>query len=63
MGLIDCGASFSALNWPAAALAGLPARGDAAYGSAAVPALGVVVVGVDGKPQARGRAEGGGRRE
>jgi hypothetical protein len=29
--LLDCGASFSAINWAAARLVGLPARGDRAY--------------------------------
>jgi hypothetical protein len=31
VGIVDCGASFSALNWKAAALAGLPPKGDPSY--------------------------------
>lgn len=30
--LLDCGASFSAINWAAARLAGLPPQGDRAFG-------------------------------
>lgn len=48
VGVVDCGASFSALNWQAAALAGLPPRGDARYGT---PGQGVATIGVDGRPQ------------
>eukprot|EP00887_Chlorella_sp_A99_P000088 scaffold16.g88.t1 len=51
VGLLDCGASFSAINWQAAALAGLPPRGDPAYGVPGQPTQGVAIVGVDGKPQ------------
>ncbi|KAL4421485.1 hypothetical protein ABPG75_010776 [Micractinium tetrahymenae] len=70
VGILDCGASFSALNWKAAVLAGLPPKGDAAYNTRE---RGVAIVGVDGKPQvlpttsvqfsfagAPHRAEGGG---
>lgn len=51
VGLLDCGASFSALNWQAAALAGLPPKGDPAYGTHSKRDVGVAVVGVDGRPQ------------
>lgn len=46
VGIIDCGASFSALNWQAAALAGLPPKGDRLYAHG-TPIYGV---GIDGKP-------------
>jgi hypothetical protein len=47
VGIIDCGASFSALNWGAAALAGLPPRSDqAAWGAGPK----IFSVGVDGRP-------------
>lgn len=57
--MLDCGASFSALNWQAAALAGLPPRGDAGY---AKGPGGVAIIGMDGQPQVGGRAawQGGG---
>lgn len=45
------GASFSALNWQAAALAGLPPRGDRSYApSARGGSPPIYAVGVDGKP-------------
>ena len=53
VGILDCGASNSALNWRAAALAGLPPRGDAQYGSPGKATPGLAILGVDGKPQAR----------
>jgi hypothetical protein len=46
VGIIDCGASFSAVNWAAAGLMGLPPRGDRAYGSGPT----IYSVGVDGRP-------------
>ena len=47
VGLVDCGASFSAINWAAARLLGLPPRDDArAYGSGPT----IYSVGVDGRP-------------
>jgi hypothetical protein len=47
VGIIDCGASFSAVNWAAAGLLGLPPRGDSrAYGSGPT----IYSVGVDGRP-------------
>lgn len=64
IGIIDCGASFSAINWKAAALAGLPPKGDAVYKSAGAKAQpgaapgatggslgGVAIIGMDGRPQ------------
>lgn len=50
VGMLDCGASFSALNWQAAALAGLPPRGDRSYGQPS-KGQGVAIIGMDGKPQ------------
>eukprot|EP00581_Thalassiosira_minuscula_P005836 CAMPEP_0183745718 /NCGR_PEP_ID=MMETSP0737-20130205/66388_1 /TAXON_ID=385413 /ORGANISM="Thalassiosira miniscula, Strain CCMP1093" /LENGTH=471 /DNA_ID=CAMNT_0025981397 /DNA_START=119 /DNA_END=1537 /DNA_ORIENTATION=- len=47
LGVVDCGASFSVVNWAAAPLLGLPPRGDAYYKSATA----VTGVGVDGRPQ------------
>lgn len=44
--LLDCGASFSAVNWSAAQLAGLPPGGDRAYSKG--PSI--FSVGVDGRP-------------
>ncbi|KAI3429492.1 hypothetical protein D9Q98_005581 [Chlorella vulgaris] len=53
VGIIDCGASFSALNWKAAALAGLPPKGDPSYSkSQAARGGGVAILGMDGRPQA-----------
>ena len=47
LGFIDCGATFSALNWAAAGYLGLPEKTDTkAYANA--PA--VTAVGIDGKP-------------
>jgi predicted aspartyl protease len=47
LGLIDCGSTFSALNWAAAGYLGLPPKGDAkAYANA--PAI--TAIGIDGKP-------------
>ena len=52
VGIIDCGASFSAINWQAAALAGLPPQGSSVYGPPGKPPKnGVAILGVDGKPQ------------
>lgn len=104
VGMLDCGASFSALNWQvslksgsytlvdmhflrvmywcsrywhklpfqickpaaaapapqcqAAALAGLPPRGDRSYGQPA-KGQGVAIIGMDGKPQVRSHREQG----
>jgi predicted aspartyl protease len=47
LGFIDCGATFSALNWAAAGYLGLPAKTDRkAYADS--PA--VTAIGIDGKP-------------
>lgn len=47
LGCIDCGSTFSALNWAAAGYLGLPPKGDAkAYGNAAA----ITAIGIDGKP-------------
>jgi hypothetical protein len=47
-GSADCGASFTALNWAAARLAGLPPQTDSAfYGSKPK----IYSLGVDGRPQ------------
>ncbi|CAB9511020.1 expressed unknown protein [Seminavis robusta] len=47
LGFIDCGATFSALNWAAAGYLGLPSKGDAkAYANS--PAI--QAIGIDGKP-------------
>lgn len=47
VGIIDCGASFSAINWAAAGFLGLPGKTDAkAYANA--PA--VSAIGIDGRP-------------
>ena len=51
VGIVDCGASFSALNWAAAGLAGLPPRADPSYSSPGKPrGDAVATIGVDGKP-------------
>ncbi|KAL9188117.1 hypothetical protein ACHAXT_006495 [Thalassiosira profunda] len=47
LGVVDCGASFSVVNWAAAALLGLPPEGDGSYRKN--PA--VAGIGVDGRPQ------------
>lgn len=47
LGFIDCGATFSALNWAAAEYLGLPGKKDAKEYSNA-PA--VTAIGIDGKP-------------
>ncbi|GBF88288.1 hypothetical protein Rsub_01000 [Raphidocelis subcapitata] len=44
--LLDCGASFSAINWAAARLVGLPAKGDRAYQRGPQ----IYSLGVDGRP-------------
>ena len=46
LGFLDCGSSFSAMNWEAAKYFGLPPKGDPAYRK--VPY--VTAVGVDGRP-------------
>jgi len=49
VGVLDCGATFTTINWYAAQLLGLPPKTDKlAYGLA--PVTGVMGVGVDGKP-------------
>ena len=47
LGVVDCGASFSVVNWAAASLLGLPAQNDASWKKS--PA--VTGMGVDGRPQ------------
>jgi hypothetical protein len=47
LGLVDCGASFSIVNWAAAPLLGLPPQGDASYAKNPM----VLGMGVDGRPQ------------
>lgn len=47
LGVVDCGASFSVVNWAAASLLGLPPQNDASWNKA--PA--VTGMGVDGRPQ------------
>lgn len=47
LGVVDCGASFSVVNWQAANLLGLPSQNDKSWKKK--PA--VTGVGVDGKPQ------------
>eukprot|EP00877_Chromochloris_zofingiensis_P014880 jgi/Chrzof1/9646/Cz04g10250.t1 len=47
VGIVDCGSSFSALNWSAAQLAGLPPKGDRAYANSPK----IFGLGVDGSPQ------------
>jgi hypothetical protein len=47
LGLVDCGSSFSIVNWAAASFLGLPPKGDAAYQK--YPQ--VQGMGVDGLPQ------------
>jgi hypothetical protein len=46
LAFIDCGSTFSALNWKAAAILGLPDRSDPIYRKGPF----VVAVGVDGRP-------------
>lgn len=46
LGFIDCGASFSAVNWAAASCLGLPGKGSKAYANAPV----ISAIGIDGKP-------------
>ena len=46
LGFLDCGSTFSAMNWRAAAYLGLPPEGDASYKKAAA----VMAVGIDGRP-------------
>lgn len=47
LGFIDCGATFSAINWAAAGFLGLPGKADTqAYSNA--PA--VTAIGIDGRP-------------
>ena len=47
LGFIDCGSTFSALNWAAAGYLGLPGKNDAkAYANA--PAI--TAIGIDGRP-------------
>lgn len=47
LGLVDCGSSFSIVNWSAASCLGLPPKGDTIYQTN--PA--VQGMGVDGRPQ------------
>ena len=47
LGLVDCGASFSVINWAAASLLGLPPQNDESYEKRPK----VVGLGVDGRPQ------------
>jgi hypothetical protein len=46
LAFIDCGSTFSAVNWQAAAYLGLPPRADPAYRKG--PSI--VAVGIDGRP-------------
>lgn len=47
LGVVDCGASFSVINWAAAPLLGLPPQNDKSYEQRPK----VVGLGVDGQPQ------------
>jgi hypothetical protein len=47
LGVVDCGASFSVVNWKAASLLGLPPRSDDVYKKSPM----VQGIGVDGRPQ------------
>ena len=47
LGLVDCGASFSVVNWKAASLLGLPPQSDKVYKKMPM----VQGIGVDGRPQ------------
>ena len=47
LGVVDCGASFSVVNWAAAPLLGLPPQNDASYKKNPM----VAGIGVDGRPQ------------
>ena len=47
LGVVDCGASFSVVNWAAASLLGLPPQNDTSWKQS--PA--VTGMGVDGRPQ------------
>jgi hypothetical protein len=47
LGVVDCGASFSVINWAAAPLLGLPPQNDNSYDKRPK----VVGLGVDGQPQ------------
>ena len=47
LGLVDCGSSFSVINWAAASYLGLPPKGDGAYQKNPQ----VQGMGVDGRPQ------------
>jgi len=47
LGVVDCGASFSVVNWRAASLLGLPPQSDSVYKKMPV----VQGIGVDGRPQ------------
>lgn len=46
LAFLDCGSTFSVMNWSAAELLGFPPRGDDKYRGG----VGVVAVGVDGRP-------------
>ncbi|CAJ1936686.1 unnamed protein product [Cylindrotheca closterium] len=46
LGFLDCGSTFSCVNWKAAAALGLPAKSDAIYQKAPK----VTAIGVDGRP-------------
>jgi len=47
LGVVDCGASFSVVNWRAASLLGLPPQSDSVYKKMPM----VQGIGVDGRPQ------------
>ena len=47
IGILDCGSSFSIINWDAAKVMGLPPRGDPSYDSSGF----IIGVGLDGNPQ------------
>ena len=47
LGVVDCGASFSVVNWNAASLLGLPPQSDGVYKKMPM----VQGIGVDGRPQ------------
>jgi hypothetical protein len=48
LGVVDCGASFSVVNWAAASLLGLPPQSDKSYYGRRPSVIGL---GVDGQPQ------------
>mmetsp|Transcript_22040 Transcript_22040/g.25085 ORF Transcript_22040/g.25085 Transcript_22040/m.25085 type:complete len:415 (+) Transcript_22040:77-1321(+) len=49
LGILDCGSTFSCMNWKAAEILGLPPKGDDSYRTGSKDSLSISAVGIDGR--------------